>query len=211
LHIPTDGWGIRNLYTNFSDIFRDKSTNRVPLPPHRPHDLGINFLTYVQGNMVLPNIKKIYPMSPKEEAALSDFLQIVGAMTSLFVTLRIYVKSQTANHVLDGLDDISICFTDPLLIGRRATCALCFEIVNLFFVLIFFFILFLTSDEKGGGGGDGRPSSDSSKGPCAEIRKPPKEERIIRKQQPEWGSRSPSRTGRWWRSRVSNCDMARME
>ena len=37
-HIPTDGRGVPNLYADFSDIFRDKSTDRVPLPPHRPHD-----------------------------------------------------------------------------------------------------------------------------------------------------------------------------
>ena len=73
-HIPTDGRGVPNLYADFSDLFRDKSTERVPLPPHRPHDLAIDFVPDVQGNVILPNIKKIYPMSPKEEAALSDFL-----------------------------------------------------------------------------------------------------------------------------------------
>ena len=63
-HIPTDGRGVPNLYADFSDIFRDKSTDRVPLTPHRPPDLGIDFVPDVQGNVILPNIKKIYPMSP---------------------------------------------------------------------------------------------------------------------------------------------------
>jgi hypothetical protein len=40
----------------------------------RKGDLGIDFVPDVHGNVILPNVKKIYPISPQEEGALSKFV-----------------------------------------------------------------------------------------------------------------------------------------
>lgn len=72
--IKTDKNGIPDIYKEFEPIFLHQDAPSPELPPHRPYDLGIDFQPDANGNVILPNIKKIYPMSPAEEAALSDFI-----------------------------------------------------------------------------------------------------------------------------------------
>jgi hypothetical protein len=61
--------GIPSCLEDYSDVFISK-TAKLPLPEHRPYDLGI----ILQNDIPLPTSKKIYSLSTPERALLKENL-----------------------------------------------------------------------------------------------------------------------------------------
>jgi hypothetical protein len=73
--IATDERGFPLLYKQFEDVFSLKTDPPGPLPPHRPYDLGIEFVKNADGTLApLPAAGKIYPLSPAEEQVLQEYI-----------------------------------------------------------------------------------------------------------------------------------------
>ena len=74
--LPLDSRGVPFKYMAYADVFTTKSEPPPGLPPHRQYDLSIEFNTDADGKpLPLPKPGKIYPLSPSEESALSEYIK----------------------------------------------------------------------------------------------------------------------------------------
>lgn len=68
---PLDAGGVPLKYSDFEDVFHNKSDPPLSLPPHREHDLSIE----LDEGKPLPPPGKIYPLDPEQSDALQEYLE----------------------------------------------------------------------------------------------------------------------------------------
>jgi hypothetical protein len=69
--VPLDPRGVPLKYSEFADIFHNKTEAPLKLPPHREYDLPIEL---VEGKS-LPPPGKIYPLSPDQSLELRNYIE----------------------------------------------------------------------------------------------------------------------------------------